>query len=307
MSQLRQGLADYVSLRRALGYKLERPGKLLPGFVAYLEDWGEDHISVKRSLEWATQPKNVSVRWSSIRLGMVRPFARYMHALDPRTEIPEATLIPYRAVRQTPYIYADEEIAALLEAAHRRLGPLRAGTYATLIGLLSATGMRVGEAIALNRADVNWKESLLIVRHGKFGKSREVVLHESTRDALRQYAQLRDRHIRQPRSASFLLSQRGTRPFYKNFHPTFLVLIREAGLEDRTPRRPRIHDLRHTFAVKTLVGWYRTGKDVQALLPALSTYLGHTDPLSTYWYLTATPELLMLASNRLERPWQEQS
>lgn len=307
MSKLRHGLDAYLSLRRALGFKLERAGRLLPDFIEYLEARGEEHITVKRSLEWATRPDNASARWSSDRLALVRQFARYLHASDPRTEIPDAALIPYQAVRQTPYIYADEEITALLKAAQRLQGPLRAATYTTLLGLLSVTGMRVGEAIALERPDVDWQESLLIVRHSKFGKSREVVLHETTRDALRRYARMRDRYIRQPRSPSFFLSQCGTRPFYANIHKTFLALVRETGLEERYPRRPRIHDLRHTFAVKTLVGWYRAGEDVQARLPALSTYLGHTSPLSTYWYLTATPELLMLAANRLERAWQEQS
>lgn len=301
MSPLHRALDEYLRVRRALGFALEREGRVLPQFLAYLEHHGSDSITVALALDWALSPPGVSPWWAGTRMAMVRGFATYLAALDPRTEVPPADLLPTpSSTRLIPYLYTDAEICALMAAA-RTLDGLKSTTYATLIGLLAATGMRVGEAIALDRDDVDEREGMLVVRHGKFGKARELMLHRTTTKALRAYAGARERVHPHPRSRALLLSLAGTRLHYKNVHLAFLRLVHRAGLAERRPRRPRIHDLRHTFAVSTLVRWYREGADVEARLPALSTYLGHLAPSSTYWYLTATPELLELASQRAQR------
>jgi integrase len=301
MIDLRQTLSEYLGVRRSLGYKLERAGRLLPGFVAFLEKRGATFISTQLALVWATQAGRGGPPWFATRLGLVRPFAKYVSAIDPRTEIPNADLLSARRSRMTPYLYSDEDVQALLTAAHSLRRPFIAATYATLFGLLACTGMRVGEALALDTSDLDSRRGLLLVRHSKFGKSRLVPLETTTLLALAAYGRQRDRAIRRAMSPSLLVSSIGTRLDYRMVHHVFLRLVQRAGLADRRPRRPRIHDLRHTFAVQTLLEWYRAGVDVEPRLPLLSTYLGHVSPSTTYWYLTATPELIMLAHRRLER------
>ena len=304
MSPLSRDLDEYLRVRRALGFGLVREGRLLPQFVCFLERQGHTAIRAPLAVRWALAPPGVSRRWAHARLAMVRGFARYLAAHDPRTEVPALELLPApRTARRVPYIYTDAEVCALMQMA-RTLHGLKGATYATLLGLLAATGMRVGEAIALQRDDVDDLGGGLVVRHGKFGKSRELPLHPTTTAALRAYARERDRVLRHPRSPSFLLSRAGTRLHYKNVHAAFLRLVHRVGLAPHRPPRPRLHDLRHTFAVTTLVRWYRAGLDVEARLPALSTYLGHVAPSSTYWYLTATPALLQLAQRRAQRARQ---
>ena len=301
MSALGKTVEEYLEVRRALGYKLEREGRLLPDFVAFLEHHDATHITAELALCWAIAPASATSRWWAHRLSIVRSFAKYVCAFDPRTEIPSLDLLPKSKPRRiAPYVYTEDEILALMAAA-QILSGLKADTYATLIGLLASTGMRVGEALAFDRSDIDWHESILVVRHSKFGKSREVPLHPTTVQALHAYSAKRDKCLPHPRSPSFLLSLAGTRLLYKNVHFCFLRLLQRAGLVERHPRRPRLHDLRHTFATKTLVRWHRTGMDVTARLPSLSTYLGHVHPSHTYWYLTATPELLQLAAGRFEQ------
>jgi len=299
MSRLGKTLEDYLSVRRALGFKLQRAGMLLPGFVAYVESHGSTFITTELALQWAMQPDDAAPYWWAARLGLVRGFAKYVRGFDPRNEVPSAELIPYRKPRSTPYLYTDADIRALLEVCQRIRGPLGAATYETLFGLLAATGMRVGEAIGLDRCDFKENEALLVVRHSKFNKSREVLLHSTTVEALRAYARKRNRVVGRRRSPSFFLSQAGTRLFSQNVWQTFARLRKWAGLPLR-PRPPRIHDLRHSFAVHTLLRWYRAGVDVEPRIAALSTYLGHVSPSTTYWYLTAAPELMGLAAQRLE-------
>jgi integrase len=188
-----------------------------------------------------------------------------------------------------------------MEAAGKLRSPLRRATLQTLVGLLYVTGMRVGEAIRLDRDDVDLIRGLLLVRDSKFGKSRELPVHESTTVALRAYARQRDELCPEASSPAFFVSLAGTRLLYCNVHLAFLGFVRDAGLTPRSPTcRPRPHDLRHSFAVETLTGWYRDGGDVESRLPSLSTYLGHVHPANTYWYLSAAPELLGLAAERLE-------
>jgi integrase len=290
-------------VRRALGSKLESHGRLLADFVAYLEAAGAATVTTELALAWAKLPgEDAHPSYLGRRLCTVRGFARHLQAFDPATEVPPTQLLPLRACRAVPYLYSDRDIAALVGAA-RALGPqLRALTYETLIGLLFATGMRIGEAIRLNRSDIDLDEGLVTVWHSKFDKSRELPLHPSTVAALRAYASERDRLCPGPKEPSFLVSQAGTRLVYVTVQHTFARLIRQAGIQARSQRcRPRLHDLRHSFACRVLLGWYRDGVDIDAHLPVLSTYLGHRDPSGTYWYLSAVPELLSLAAERRDR------
>jgi integrase len=307
MTRLRAQLRQYLEIRRALGYKLDRAGRLLPDFVTFVAQARAPFITTELALAWATHTPRPTPAWVAERLALVRGLAAYVHALDPRTEIPPATRGGHRRPRGTPYLYSTADVQALMDAAPVTLAPFKGATYRTLLGLLASTGLRVGEALALNDDDYQAVDGILRIRHAKFGKTRQVPLHPSTAGALVAYRRLRDRRFRPPRSPSFFVSRAGTRLHYKNVHPTFLHLVRTAGLARQRPRRPRLHDLRHTFAVQTLLDWYHAGVDVQARLPTLATYLGHVCPSSTYWYLTATPELLTVAHRRLERFLEQSS
>jgi integrase len=235
------------------------------------------------------------------RMTVARGFARHMAGVEPATEVPPLGLVTFRQRRRQPFIYSDADIAALMARAQEVIPtPLRAATMATLIGLLAATGMRVGEAIRLERPDVAWADELIVVRDSKFGKSRLVPLHRSTIDALAEYAQQRDRIQPHPASPTFFVSTVGTALLYCDVCHTFRKLVDATGIGAGSTRRPRVHDVRHSFTVKTLMRWYRDGDDVQARLPQLATFLGHRDPNSTYWYLSAAPELLALAATRLD-------
>jgi integrase/recombinase XerD len=302
MTGLGDALDDYLALRRSLGFKLERPGQLLAGFTGYLEAAGAPTVTTELALAWATAPAGADPSWWRGRLAAIRPFARYLAAVIPGTEVPPAGLLPGPASRRAvPYLYSPAEITALMTAAAAIRTPLRAATYQTLTGLLAVTGMRAGEAIRLDQPDVDLRAGLLTIRESKFGKSRQLPLHATTAAALAGYAALRHRHHPRPATPAFFASLTGTRLIYNNVHHTFHLLTQAAGLAPRSPQcRPRIHDLRHSFAVAHLLGWYRDGGDVAARLPLLSAWLGHADPGSTYWYLTGTPELLALAGQRLE-------
>jgi integrase len=303
MSPLRQALADYLQIRRALGYKLERAEKLLGQYLDHLETLGADTVTVNNAVDWALlPPAGSNGHWWAFRLSVVRGFARYLHALDDRHEVPPADVLPHRTHRAIPYLYGEAQIFALMDATVHLRSRLRQQTYRTLIGLLWVTGMRVGEAIRLDRGDVDLAHGVLTVRGAKLGKSRELPLHPTTVQALRRYLRLRDRLCPQPHTDAALISPAGTRLIYCNVHSTFRELRRRAGLvAHHAARRPRIHDIRHTFAVDTLIGWYRTGVEVRPRLPLLSTYLGHVHPKDTYWYLHAAPELLQLAAGRLDQ------
>jgi integrase len=300
MSPLRKALADYLKVRRSLGCRLARPEKLLAQFIIYLEDAGAETVTTAHALAWAMLPAG-NPSWHALRLSAVRGFATYLHTIDPSAEVPPANLIPWRPCRATPYLYSATDIAALIAAAASLRFPLRAATYQTLIGLLAVTGMRVGEAIRLDRPDADLDAGVLTICQSKFGKSRLVPLHPTTVDALRGYLRLRDQLHPRPGTPAVFISPTGTRLMYCNVHSTFQRLARQAGLQPRSAScRPRIHDLRHSFAVASLLDAYAAGQDGQARLTLLATYLGHVDPASTYWYLSAAPELLALAGQRLE-------
>ncbi len=301
MTGLRTAVADYLAIRRRLGYGLQRAGRLLADFVGYLEDAGASQVTTELALAWATAPKDVHPAWWRQRLGIVRGFACYLQTLDPSTQVPPADLLRAHRPRVTPYLYSDADVDALMAAARVLTPPLRAATHETLVGLLAVTGLRVGEALGLDRADVDLTGGVLLVRRAKLAKPRELPLHDSTLEALRRYGRLRDQRWPKPATPSLFVSPRGLRLCSSTFHDTFRTLVRHAVLEGRGQRcRPRPHDLRHSFAVRTLLGWYRDKADVDARLPLLSTWLGHVDPAATYWYLEAAPELLALASQRLD-------
>jgi integrase/recombinase XerD len=306
MSRLQEAVQQYIDMRRSLGYKLQRAAVLLPDFVSFLEQKRSSHITIPLAVEWAQRNPTVQPAEWAQRLTIVRCFARHWSATDPRTEIPPWGLMPHRPRRARPYLYTDEEILQLLQAA-RRLGGLRGPTYHCLFGLLSVTGMRISEVLNLQSSDVNLAERVLMVRGTKFGKCRLVPIHASTRKVLSDYIQNRDRVFTRDLSY-FLVSKRGNRLDGAEVHRTFYALSRQTRLRGPTASHgPRLHDFRHRFAIGTLIHWYRSGQDVERLLPVLSTYLGHVHVNDTYWYLTACPELMGLAVKRLERRWEGQS
>jgi integrase/recombinase XerD len=302
MTDLRLGVDDYIALRRSLGFKLGPHPRLLGDFVAYLQAAGAETITIQLAVCWACQPPDGNPGWWSQRLGVVRGFAAHMRAFDPDTEVPPTGLLPRRSYRPTPYVYLPAEITALMSAARAMADPLRAATLETLIGLIASCGLRPGEALSLECDDIDWAEGVLDISNTKFNKHRKVPVHPSTLDALAVYVQVRDRFCPCPSSATFFVSKAGTRLIHTGVDNTFAAIARRAGLpRPGTARPPRLHDLRHFFAIATVVSWYRAGLDINAQLPLLSTVLGHADPANSYWYLSATPELLALAASRRQQ------
>lgn len=307
MSVLASELETYLALRRSMGYKLERAEKLLRQFVRYAEDRHMNVLSVEAALTWARLPEGASTTWVYLRLGVLRPYSRHLALIDSSNEIIPTSLVPDGPHRATPYLFCIDEVRAMMAATKSFRSPLRQASYETIVGLLWATGMRVGEALALRREDVDLVRGVLRVHKAKFGKSRELPVHETTMAALARYAERRNNLCPNSESRAFFVSAVGTPVLSCNFHSGFQQLLRQAGIQPRSQScRPRPHDMRHSFAVRSLIGWYRDGLDVQAYLPKLSTYLGHTDPVHTYWYLSAAPELLHLAADRLEAEFGEQ-
>jgi integrase len=312
MSTLHDALEEYLALRRGLGAEMRDAGARLRRFVEFFEHEGASVVTTELALRWATAPADAtSASWAQ-RLGDVRRFAAWLSATDSRVEVPPRGLLPERYRRHPPYIYSDEEIVRIVGQAAKLPSPsgLRARTYATLFGLLAATGLRLGEALSLDRDDVDLKAGVIAVRRAKFGKSRFVPVHESTRRALRRCARTRDLLAPHPASPAFLLSERGVRLTHSIAEHTFAVVSRAVGLRPLARGRhrghgPRLHDMRHRFAARTLVRWYRDGRDVERELPKLSTYLGHVHVADTYWYIEAVPELLRLATERVTGPRED--
>jgi integrase/recombinase XerD len=301
MSVLREALYDYLTIRRQLGFKLESDGRLLARFVGFVEQAGGSGVTTELAVAWARQPAGVKPhRWRQ-RLGIVRGFARYLSTLDPATEIPPTDLLPARQQRIAPYIYSPAEIDMLMSAAGTLSPPVRAATIETVIGLLAANGMRVGEVLALDDADVDL-DAGVITAVGKWGKQREIPLHPTTVAGLRAYQQTRDRFRPDRPTRSLFITRHGQRLTNGAFGQSFRDLIAIVGLEEAGERaRPRPHDLRHAYAVRTLIAWHQQGIDIRREMPKLSTYLGHVYPSDTFWYLQAVPELLELAARDLDR------
>lgn len=312
MSTLRKAVREYLAMRRNLGFKMHGADKPLLDFITFMEQRRAACITNQLALTWAQQASaSQPAEWAR-RLRLVRGFARHRSATDPRTEVPPYGLLPHRPQRARPYIYTQTEIRRLLRAA-RRMSPgagLRPWTYHSLFGLLSVSGLRIGEACNLELPDVDLKEAVLTVRGAKFGKSRLVPLHASTCKVLADYIARRDRFLSGRRlQASYLfISHRGNRLDGGEIRRTFYALSRQIGLRGASDSHgPRLHDMRHRFAVQTLLRWYRAGEDAERRLPVLSAYLGHVHVADTYWYLSQWPELMQEAMKRLERRWEDRS
>lgn len=309
MNTLREALPEYLRLRRSLGFKLEDAGLLLPRFVAFLEERGATHITTALALAWAQQPASVQPAEWTRRLSCVRGFARYRSATDARTEVPPTGLLPHRSTRATPYLYSDEEVQRLLDGALAlpttwHSTPLRPWVFHCLFGLFATTGLRLSEALNLQVTDVNLAEAVLTIRGAKLGKTRLVPLHDSTARVLADYLHRRQAFFARPISPYVFVSRTGNRLDQAHVHRTFYALSRAIGLrEPHASHGPRLHDLRHRFAVRVLTRWYQAGEDAARLLPVLSAYLGHVRVQDTYWYLSAWPELMTQAMSRLERRW----
>jgi integrase/recombinase XerD len=300
MTVLEDQLAEYLQVRRQLGFKLKLDGYLLADFVAFLEITGAERITSDLSVTWARRP-GASGRYQMARLSMVRGFARYLATIDPATEIPPVDLLHARETRNAPYLYSEREISELIAAAAALTPAQRGATYRTVIGTMATSGMRIGETLALDRGDVDLDLGVLHIRDGKGRRHRDVPVHQSTTPVLRDYAQLRDRACPRPDAPAFFISTAGTRITGRRFHKTFCKLIAHVDPppgHEYAHRRP--HDLRHTFAVRTLLGWHHAGVDIDQAMPLLSTYLGHSNPSSSYWYLQASPELMALVARRLD-------
>jgi integrase len=299
VSGLAGHVTEYLRLRRALGFTLADPGRVLPQFAAWMNAQGHETITVEAAIEWTRLAVNASPITLSHRLGAVRGFARYLHTIDPATQIPPAGVFG-KQQRFVPHIYTVEQLDALLAATQRLEPELRAVTFHALLRLLISTGMRIGEALRLTDDDVNLTGGVLTIRHAKFDRDRLVPMHPTVTGMLGDYIQFRDRRAAQGRASAFFVSTIGTPLAYNSVHASFRVLLGWTGIVTAAGQPPRIHDIRHAFTVNTLIGWQREGVDIAGRLPVLSTYLGHVSPASTYWYLHAVPELMRHAADRLQ-------
>jgi integrase len=304
MKSLAQHLQDYLALRRSLGFKLRQADCLLRQFVRFAGEQRASHLTAPLAVRWATLPTQVLPVTLAGRYQIVRHFALYLSTLDARTEVPPAGLLVYRKRRTPPYFYTDQQVVRLVQAARRLPSAegLKGPTLSTLLGLVAVTGMRIGEATALNRQDVDLSQGLLTIQHPKGDRVRLIPLHASTCIVLQRFERLRNRVCPRLRSPSFFVTETGERLNDNWVRIWFATVSRQIGLRGPTDRRgPRIHDLRHRFAIKAMLKWYRTGQDVEPHLPELATYLGHQHVSGTYWYLSATPELLQEATRRWQR------
>lgn len=312
MNTLRESLQEYLELRRSLGFKMHDAGVVLPRFVSFMEERQAAYITTHLALEWAQLPSVQPAEWAR-RLCFVRGFARHRSASDSRTEIPPVGLLPHRSTRARPYLYTEEDVRQLLNAALDLpvtwpSTPLRPWVYYCLIGLLSVTGLRISEALNLELGDVDLENAVLTVRAAKLGRSRLVPVHPTTCVVLADYLRRREQFFGHPVSSYVFVSRYGTRLDIGRVHRTFYALSRTTGLRaEGVSKGPRLHDFRHRFAVQALIRWYQSGEDAWRRLPLLSTYLGHIYIAGTYWYLSDQPELMSLAMERLEHRWGESS
>jgi len=311
MITLSQRLDDYLSLRRSLGFDLSFSGRVLRGFTAFADSEGADHVTVDLFLRWKAAFGKANNNTWAVRLGMVRAFAGWLQGHDVRTQVPPPGLIPGKWRRSRPYIYSDVEVAGIVARAAKlpsRYG-LRGWTCSTLFGLIAVTGLRINEAIGLDDYDVDLDDGVITVKRGKNGKARFIPIVPGTVDRLRAYRAERTRLLGVT-AGPFFLIEGGERPTDCCARYNFALVSQDLGLRKtqrfcKHGRGPRVHDLRHTFAVRTIMDWYRKGLDPDREMIKLSTYLGHSKPDHTYWYIEAVPELLQLASHRAERSLAE--
>jgi integrase len=310
-SVFREPIAAYVELRRGLGYQFNDEVRLLRAFDRYVHERGSTELSQQLALEFATRVPNSSNNYRFNRYKVVRQFSEYLSLFDPQTPWLDPKALPLRKTRRQPYIYTDEEVARLLYQARHisSENPLRGVTLHAMVGLAASTGLRISEVVGLDRNDVNLETGILLVRKSKFGKDRYVPVHSTTLQILRNYAIIRDAAFVHYHDPAFFLNLRKRRFCTNTLQQAFCKIARCAGLRPPKGRGPTFHDLRHRFAVKRLVTWYKTGVDVQAMLPALATYMGHVRYSDTAYYLTASAELLELAAERFRDPcplWEAQ-
>ena len=298
MSGLRAHVDDYLRLRRALGFKLREDERTLGQLVGYLETAGAETVTSELAIRWARLPVGVHPNHWAKRLRIARGFAAYLQTIDLATEIPPPDVFPTRRQRATPYLFSQQDICQLLAEARRLRHPLRAASYEALFGLLAVSGMRISEALALEREDVDLDAGLITIRQAKHDRHRLVPLHPTASEALRRYASERDRLCPRPRSRAFFLSSAGTAIHANCLRLTFREIMTRIGVRTEEVR-PRVHDLRHRFAVQTLIDWQRSAVNIDEHIATLSTYLGHVSPADTYWYLSASPELMALAAERV--------
>lgn len=299
MSALQSHVDDYLRLRRALGYKLEREGQWLAQLAAHCDATGATTLTSELVIAWAGERPSAGPNGWAKRLGVARKFAAYLQTMDPATEVAPSGVFPTRRHRPAPYLWSPGDIARLLQGARALRPHLRAVSHETLFGLLACSGMRVGEAIALGRGDVDFDAAVITIREAKFDRTRLVPLHQSTTEALSRYATQRDDLCSQPSSDTFFLSSVGSALNRSAVSKALRQITTAMGTRTET-MHPRVHDLRHSFAVRTLIDWQRSGIDIDERIGLLSTYLGHISPADTYWYLSAAPELMALAADRLD-------
>jgi integrase/recombinase XerD len=307
MNTLREAVNDYLAMRRGLGFKLCKAGTSLLDFVSFLEQQGVSHISTRLALAWAQQPASAQPAHWAQRLSFVRGFALYRSASDERTEIPPTALLSYQPKRARPYFYTDDDVIRILEEALHlsRSTPFKRRTYHCLIGLLVVSGMRIGEVINLKMENVDLTTGVLTVEGSKFGKSRLIPLHASTQLVLAKYISCRKKFLKLRSANHLFVSNLGNRLDAAQVRRAFYVISRRLGLRgQKSSTGPRLHDFRHLFARNTLLRWYQNGENVEALLPVLSTFLGHVHVADTYWYLTSCPELMGAAAKKLENWWE---
>jgi integrase/recombinase XerD len=300
MSILEERVDDYLRLRRALGFKLERHGQILPQLVAYLQAAGASTVTSELAIAWARLPTGAHPRHWAARLAVARGFAAYLQTIDPQAEVPPGDVFAVRYQRPTPYLWGQQDIERLLDATRTLTPPLKAASHEALFGLLAVTGMRIGEALALEPRDVDLAAGVITIRAqvAKLERARLVPLHATTVQALHSYARIRERLCPDPRSSVFFLSATGGRLDHSQVNKTLRKITTELGLRTETVH-PRAHDLRHSFAVQALLEWQRSGIPIDERIAGLAVYLGHVSPAETYWYLSATPELMGLAAGRL--------
>jgi len=299
MSTLNTHVDDYLGLRRALGFKLEREGRWLAELAAYVDAAGASTLTSELAIAWASQRVSAGPNGWAKRLGVARKFAAHLQTIVPATEIPPQGVFPARRHRPTPYLWSQHDIRGLLEGARALRPPLRAVTHEAIFGLLAATGMRIGEAVGLQRNDVDLGAGVITIRHAKFDRSRLVPLHATVTVALQRYATDRDRLCPKPRSEAFFVSSVGTALNRSGVAKALRVITTAMGIRTQTVH-PRVHDLRHSFAMRTLIEWQRSEVNINEHISVLSTYLGHVNPADTYWYLSASPELMALAAECLD-------
>ena len=299
MTTLNTHVDDYLGLRRALGFKLEREGQWLAELAAHVDAAGASTLTSELAIAWASQRAGAGPNGWAKRLGVARKFATYLQTIVPATEVPPPGVFPARRHRPTPYLWSQQDIQGLLDGARALRPSLRGATHETIFGLIAATGMRIGEAVGLERDDVDLDAGVITIHHAKFDRQRLVPLHATVTEKLCRYATHRDRLCAKPRTEAFFVSSVGTKLNRSGVDKALRVITTEMGIRTETVH-PRVHDLRHSFAVRTLIEWQRSGVSIDERISVLSTYLGHVSPADTYWYLSASPELMELVAERLD-------